>query len=149
MKGWRDNAFPNGGGPSSIALMVIIEDKFEKIDGRDDLAVRGAAHRLRERIMNKVQAPWNQEEDLCEKLKPEDRVVISKLAQQLAEEIDACTQGTLDNAADYLKRLGVLLGRHFCRTPSRVTEVTAHQTVHAYAVAPAVIPPFRGNSRSA
>jgi hypothetical protein len=149
LKGWRDNMFPNGEGPSSIALMVMIADNFTKFDARDDLAVRAAAVAIRDAVVQKVEAPWNRHEDLCEKLKPQDRALIAKVAQQLVDEIDACMQGSLNQASANLKLLGNHFGQHFCEAPSRVREVTTHATVQAYAPIPAVFPALRGNNRSA
>lgn len=148
MKGWRDHTFVRGG-PSSIALMVIIQHKFEEVKNRDDLAVRAAAIKVSEAIMHKVSAPWNKNEDLCEKLKPDERAAISRLAQRLADEIDQCTQGHINNAEALLKRLGSLFGKHFCETASRVKTVTPQQVVRAYVASPVVAPSLRGDNRSA
>jgi len=148
IKGWRDQVFPNGGGPSSISLMVMVEADFEGIEGRADLALRAAAKSVRERITGSIEAPWDKREDL-NRLSPSERVLVAQKAKELEEELDYCFQGTLGNVAQYLQRLRTHCGKHFSEDKSRVKEISPHEVVHAYSAAPAVIPPFRGDNRSA
>jgi hypothetical protein len=148
IKAWRDQTFPNGGGPSSISLMTMVEADFQEIAGRDDLALRAAAKSVRERVTGKVEAPWDKREDL-NRLTSLERPIVAAQAKELEEEIDYCVQGTLGNAQQYLKRLRECCGRHFSEDESRVKEVSVHEVIHAYPAALAVIPPFRGDNRSA
>jgi hypothetical protein len=148
IKGWRDQMFPSGGGPSSICLMAIVEADFEEVAGRDDLALRAAAKSVQERVMGEVEAPWDKREDL-NRLTAAERASVSRMAKNLVEEIDYCVQGTLANAPQYLRRLRECCGHHFSEDNSRVKEVSAHEVIHSYAAAPAAIPQFRGDNRSA
>lgn len=45
VKAWRDHQWPEGG-PSSVAMMVVVAKNFEKFDGRDDIALERAAMHL-------------------------------------------------------------------------------------------------------
>ncbi len=148
IKGWRDQMFPNGGGPSSIALMVMVEADFDEVAGRDDLAFRAAAKSVRERVTGKVEAPWDRREDL-NRLPVAERASVAAIAKEFEKEIDYCVQGTLANASHYLKRLRQYCGHHFSEDSSRVKEVSADEVIHSYSVAPAAIPQFRGDNRSA
>jgi len=148
IKGWRDQTFPHGDGPSSISLMVVVELDFKEIERRDDLAIRAAAASVRERVMGKIEAPWDRREDL-NRLTRDQRIRVVGMAKQLEGEIDYCTQGTTGNVPQYLKRLGESFGRHFSSDASRVVEVSPHEVIHAYPAAPAAIPSFRGDNRSA
>ncbi len=148
IKGWRDQMFPNSGGPSSISLMTMVEADFEEIAGRDDLALRAAAKSVRERIVGRIEAPWDKREDL-NRVSAGERASVAAMAKNLEEEIDYCIQGTLTNAPQYLKRLRECCGQHFSKDSSRVKEVSAHEVIHSYSAATAVIPQFRGDNRSA
>lgn len=43
MKGWRDHHWRDGGGPSSVLIMIIVAQGFAHMPRRDDLAVERAA----------------------------------------------------------------------------------------------------------
>lgn len=148
IKGWRDQMYSNGGGPSSICLMVIVEADFKPIAGRDDLALQVAAASIRQRILKSVLAPWPGNEDL-NRLSADERQQAASLAAALEQEIETCIQGVLGDADRLLIRLGRSFGIHFSADASRVKEVSARDVVKAYPVTPAVIPSFRGNNRSA
>ncbi|TDY21971.1 hypothetical protein B0G81_2218 [Paraburkholderia sp. BL6665CI2N2] len=53
VKAWRDQQWPEGG-PSSVAMMVIVARNFEKCDGRDDIAVERAAMHLSIELLKDV-----------------------------------------------------------------------------------------------
>lgn len=148
IKGWRDHVYPQGGGPSSICLMAMVEADFEEISRRDDLALKAAAGSVCERIMDRVAAPWDKREDL-NRLGNIDRKAAARLAKLLEAEIEYCIQGSLTDATKLLERLGNCCGAHFSCDLSRVKEVSPRQIVHSYPVTPAIIPSFRGNNRSA
>jgi len=46
LKAWRDYHWPNGGGPSSIVLMICAVESFERRFHRDDIALQDAAERM-------------------------------------------------------------------------------------------------------
>ena len=147
IKGWRDHAFPAGGGASSICLMVMVQPDFRELPWRNDLALMGAAKSVRQRVLGRVEAPWGGED--LNRLSIEERREVGRKAQALEEEIAECIQGTMDKAALFIRRLREKLGPHFSGDASRVAEVEPMEVVRAYSVAPAVIPRFRGDNRSA
>jgi hypothetical protein len=53
VKAWRDEQWPEGG-PSSVAMMVIVARNFEKCDGRDDIAFERAAVHLATELRHDV-----------------------------------------------------------------------------------------------
>ncbi|HZF29752.1 MAG TPA: CBASS cGAMP synthase [Gammaproteobacteria bacterium] len=146
-KGWRDQTFPSGG-PSSIALMVMVEADFDEVDRRDDLAMKAAARSIRQRITGKIFAPWDKREDL-NRLTEAERAGVAQAARALEAELERCADGAPAEAAACLSRLGVHFGRHFSADVSRVAEASPREVVHSYSAAPAVIPSFRGDNRSA
>ena len=148
IKACRDQWFPEGGGASSISLMVMVEADFQAIPRRNDLALSSAAKSLRQRAGGKIVAPWNRNENL-NRMTPEEIAVVAQKAKALEDEIGLSVQGTIDKAASYLQRLRAHAGRHFSGDASRVIEVQAHDVVRAYPAAPAVIPSLRGDNRSA
>lgn len=147
MKGWRDHRFPKGGA-SSIALMVMVEDGFEEVKGRDDLAMQLAAKAMRERVLDDVPAPWDARENL-NILTAQERKQFATALKELEDEIAYCVQGTVANAAIYLKRWQNQCGKYFSNSVTRVKEVSAHETVHAYKAASVPFTSFRGDNRSA
>jgi hypothetical protein len=146
-KGWRDHQFERGG-PSSIAMMVMIQADFQPIKGRHDLALKAAARSIHTRVLSHIWAPWDRREDL-NRLAPKEREHVASLARRLEAELEQCTQGNMVRALGYLERLRLQLGRHFSTDVSRVEEVGGHEVVHAYSITPAVAPRFRGDNRSA
>lgn len=147
-KGWRDQQWKQGGGPSSIALMVMIQADFKEIKGRHDLALKAAARSIYTRVLSPIWAPWDRREDL-NRLTTEEREHVAELARQLEQALDDCTRGASNMVRSYLNRLRGQLGRHFSSDISRVEEVSGHDVVHAYSVTPAAAPRFRGDNRSA
>jgi hypothetical protein len=53
VKAWRDYQW-RGGGPSSVAMMVIVARNFEKCIGRDDLALERAVAHLSKELLHDV-----------------------------------------------------------------------------------------------
>jgi hypothetical protein len=147
IKGWRDHQYP-WGGPSSIALMVMVQADFEEIKGRDDLALRAAARSIQAQALSRIEAPWDKREDL-NRLTTDERQELVRRAKELEAEIEYCIQGQKSLIPTYLRRLGEQCGEHFSTDVAKVDEVSAHEVVHAYAVTPAAAPRFRGDNRSA
>lgn len=53
-KGWRDYQWPDGGGPTSVALMIGIAQKFKPNLGRDDLAFEQAMRSFAEAVKSDI-----------------------------------------------------------------------------------------------
>src|SRR5258708_14897546 len=54
LKAWRDFHWSQGGGPSSLLLMVIAAQNFESWPGRDDLALEAVARQLSKTLLGPV-----------------------------------------------------------------------------------------------
>lgn len=148
-KGWRDQQFPAGDGPSSICLMVIVESSFEKVFGRTDETVRRAMGAIKTAILNPVFAPWDDSHEDLNRLSAQARVEVARRAAATEAEMSLCMQGQAGEAALMLKRLRVQMGRHFSDDTSRVEVVRAPEVIRSYAAASVPIPQLRGDNRSA
>jgi len=57
VKAWRDHQWANGGGPSSILLMILVAQGFSDNPRRDDLILEEAAERLAKGLRGDVYEP--------------------------------------------------------------------------------------------
>jgi hypothetical protein len=57
LKAWRDFQWQDGGGPSSLLLMIIAAQSFESWRGRDDLALEAVARKLPQALITPVHEP--------------------------------------------------------------------------------------------
>lgn len=148
-KGWRDQQFPSGDGPSSICLMAIIESGFEKLPGRTDETVRRAMVSIKNGIVNAVIAPWDDSSEDLNRLSVAARQEVARRAEAAEKEIAQCMLGAAEEAGEKLRRLRVMFGRHFSQDVSRVEVVRAPDVIRSYAPAAVSIPQLRGDNRSA
>ncbi len=147
-KGWRDQQFPDGSGPSSICLMAMIEPDFSEKLRRHDLALLEAAKSIRKRVVGDVAAPWDVREEL-NRLTARERQVVAQKTEALEKELSACVLGEHAQARAYLARLQVQMGKHFSGDVTRVEEARPPEVIRSYAPAAAAIPDFRGDNKSA
>jgi hypothetical protein len=56
-KAWRDLWWPDGGGPSSVALMIAIAQNFVAHPGRDDLAFEKSMRQLASALTKEIREP--------------------------------------------------------------------------------------------
>lgn len=84
LKGWRDFHWPDGGGPSSLLLMICVTEGFESRWHRDDVALQDAAGRLQAQLLRDVHVLGidNGVENF-NRLSPNDRIAASELAKNL------------------------------------------------------------------
>ena len=54
LKAWRDFHWKDGGGPSSLLLMIIAAQSFESWHGRDDFALEAVARKLAKALLGEV-----------------------------------------------------------------------------------------------
>jgi hypothetical protein len=148
-KGWRDQQFPHGDGPSSICLMAIIEDTFQKLPGRTDETVRQAMIAIKTAILKPVIAPWDDLNEDLNRLSVEARHEVVRRAEATESEMSQCMLGKPAEAAQMLKRLQVQMGRHFSDDVSRVEVTRAPEVIRSYAAATVSIPELRGDNKSA
>lgn len=57
LKAWRDYQWPNGGGPSSVALMIAVAQDFQPKFRRDDLALLHSAHSMERAFKSDIIEP--------------------------------------------------------------------------------------------
>jgi hypothetical protein len=57
VKAWRDFQWPDGDGPSSVAIMIAVAQRFEAVRGRDDLALEASMARLAEVLQGELREP--------------------------------------------------------------------------------------------
>jgi hypothetical protein len=57
LKAWRDFQWKDGGGPSSLLLMIIAAQNFETWAGRDDLALEAVVRKLPKVLLDPVLEP--------------------------------------------------------------------------------------------
>jgi hypothetical protein len=148
-KGWRDQQFPECDGPSSICLMVIIEDTFRKVSGHTDETVRQAMAAIKTAILKPVIAPWDDSNEDLNRLTVEARCEVARRAEATEAEMSQCMLGQPAEAAQMLKRLQVQMGQHFSDDVSRVEVTRAPEVIRSYAPATVSIPELRGDNRSA
>lgn len=67
-KAWRDWLWPNGSSPSSILLMVAVDQALLQPESRDDLALLKVASKLPDILAGKVENPTSLGEYLSDKL---------------------------------------------------------------------------------
>jgi hypothetical protein len=128
--------------------MVMVQADFEEVDRRDDLAMKAAARSIHQRVTGKILAPWDKREDLNRLTAPE-RTRVASAARALETEIERCGDSASTEAEACLSRLSLYFGKHFSKDVSRIAETSPREVIHSYSAAPAVIPSFRGDNRSA
>lgn len=105
VKAWRDHHWRDGGGPSSVLLMIIASRNFQPEPRRDDLALERTASHLARELNEDVRERGidNGEEDF-NRMSATDRKYAAGLADTLARQIYASrhygpglVQGALDN----------------------------------------------------
>lgn len=57
LKAWRDHEYVEGGGPSSILLMIIANQNYKYFDSRDDLALLNVLKHLPNALLGQVKEP--------------------------------------------------------------------------------------------
>lgn len=109
LKSWRDFHWRDGGGPSSVLLVVIVARAFEPVPRRDDLALERSARLLATALAGDVREPGIDDgnEDF-NRLTIEERRAASTLADTLARQLYASRQlsvGMAQTAVDNVRRL--------------------------------------------
>lgn len=89
LKAWRDYKWVDGGGPSSILLMVIACQNYTYIENRDDCALLNVAMALPNALMHEVKEtsiPDHENEDF-NRIKPENRLYCFNMANAFLNSI--------------------------------------------------------------
>lgn len=139
-KAWRDYQWPNGGGPTSVAIMIAIAQKFVAYPGRDDMAFENAMRAFSESIKTDIrELGIDQGKEDFNRLSPQEREDVSRKAASCAVAIQQAR-----NRGDYQKQLAITDMRDHLgdRIPSDEDLVDVETEVAAVlAVAPRVVVP--------
>lgn len=87
LKGWRDYHWQDGGGPTSVSIMIAVAQTFEPQRGRDDLALEKSAMHLSVAILGELRERGidNAAEDFNNRLSTEEKKFASHKAKELAQ----------------------------------------------------------------
>ena len=130
-KAWRDWLWPNGRSPSSILLMVAVDQALRECETRDDLALLKVADKLPGILAGKVENPAIRGEFLSDKLDEEsirDDVVARarELHSMLHHAIMVC-----DRPEEACRSLQQLFGPRFPADATAIEKVKAAAIVTA------------------
>ena len=86
LKGWRDYHWQDGGGPTSVSIMIAVAQAFEPQRGRDDLALEKSANHLSVAILGELRERGIDDgvEDFNNRLSAEDKTLAAQKARELA-----------------------------------------------------------------
>jgi len=119
LKGWRDYQWRDGGGPTSVSIMIAVAQTFEPQRGRDDLALEKAAAHLSKAILGELRERGidNGAEDFNSRLSAEDKTLAAQKARELASMLQQAR-----SQAPHLKQLAIAnLQKQFgARIPDRI-----------------------------
>lgn len=141
LKGWRDYEWLDGGGPSSILLMICATEGFESRRGRDDIVLQEAAERISKKLLADVylKAIDNGVENF-NRLDEKERVQASKRAGDLRWAIQLARQYSDTMKFDAVEKLQSVLGPRVPFRPDFVEVEGASDLVRATPPI-AVVPP--------
>lgn len=105
LKAWRDYHWRDGGGPSSVLIMIVVAQTFGATPRRDDLAVEQAATALAKNLGADVhELGIDEGEENFNRMTPEQRAIAVRHADTLAREMNVSrhfgpglTQTAVDN----------------------------------------------------
>lgn len=102
-KAWRDYQWPNGGGPTSVAIMIAIAQKFIPQPGRDDIAFENSMRSFSESIKTDIrEAGIDQGKEPFNRLSAQEREDVSSKAALCAVAIEQAR-----NRSGYQKQLAI------------------------------------------
>lgn len=86
LKAWRDFHWKDGGGPTSVSIMIAAAQTFEYQRGRDDLALEKTAEKFSMAIRGEIreQAIDGGTEDFNSRLSAEQKILASQKARELS-----------------------------------------------------------------
>jgi hypothetical protein len=88
LKAWRDHHWRNGGGPTSVLIMIIVARNFQPALRRDDMALEQAArHLARELAQDVYERGIDEGKENFNRLSPLDRQLASERATALAQQL--------------------------------------------------------------
>jgi hypothetical protein len=88
LKAWRDYKWPEGGGPSSIYLMILADSIVEESNPRrDDLAFLNVLKKIPLKIKSNVINPAEEEEEVI-RIKSEDKECLLQFSKDFSKDLD-------------------------------------------------------------
>jgi hypothetical protein len=136
LKGWRDYQWKDGGGPTSVSIMIAVAQTFESQRGRDDLALEKAAAHLSAAILGELRERGIDDgaEDFNNRLSSEEKTLASQKARELASTLQQAR-----SHASQLKQLAIAnLQKQFGeRIPNRIDLIDVDSGAEAIRATPA------------
>lgn len=136
LKSWRDYQWKDGGGPTSVAIIIAVAQTFEPQRGRDDLALEKAATHLSIAIAGEIRERGIDDgaEDFNSRLTIEEKAFAAQKARLLAS-----TLLEARSHASHLKQLAIAkLQKQFGdRIPDRIELIDIDGGAEAIRATPA------------
>lgn len=136
LKSWRDYQWKDGGGPTSVSIMIAVAQTFEPQRGRDDLALEKAAIHLSIAIAAEIRERGIDDgaEDFNSRLSIEEKALAAQKARSLAS-----TLLEARSKASHLKQLAIanLQKQLGDRIPNRIELVDIDSGAEAFRATPA------------
>lgn len=147
-KAWRDWLWPNGRSPSSILLMVAVDQALLESETRDDLALLKIAAKLPAILAGKVENPVAPGEFLSDKLDEEGiRNDVVARAQELHSTLHHAIM-VCDRPEDACRSLQKLFGSRFPADATAIEKVKAAAIVTATPARKIAREPIVGRSQA-
>ena len=136
LKSWRDYQWKDGGGPTSVSIMIAVAQTFEPQRGRDDLALEKAATYLSVAILGELRERGidNGAEDFNNRLSAEEKSLASQKTRELASKLQQAR-----SHAYHLKQLAIanLQEQFGVRIPNRTDLIDVDNGAEAIRATPA------------
>jgi hypothetical protein len=148
LKAWRDYLWPNGGGPSSIVLMICVAEAFERRFHRDDIALQDAAERMTTMLRTEIRvAEIDSKREDFNKLNASERAKAAEHASSLKWALQTARTYGSHLKLDAIEKLRAVLGT---RVPLDSGFVEEESDADRVRIAPAVTvaAPIVKNTRS-
>lgn len=139
LKAWRDHVWRDGGGPTSILLMIVAAQGFEAKSGRDDLALEHIAGYLSRVILGAVHEPGIDDghEDF-NRLTVQERTFAAQKARELQAAIHRARNRSMNERYTAIQDLRAHYGE---RIPLRMEWIEPDGYAEAVRSTPAVMVP--------
>lgn len=142
LKAWRDFVYQDGGGPSSILLMVVANQQYKYIQDRDDLALLEVLKKLPNALLGSVyepNIPEHSDEDF-NRIPKDKRQEAYNLAMEIYQAVDMAQQ--IESPSTSIR---MLKGEFGSRIPANndYVSVSGNEPPQA-AIEPAFIQPNHG-----
>ncbi|MFH3874800.1 hypothetical protein WDA61_20310 [Acinetobacter pittii] len=144
LKAWRDQEYKDGGGPSSILLMIIANQNYQYVKDRDDLALLHVLRHLPKALLGPVKEPSipeHTDEDF-NRIPKEERQEAHDLAKDLLSAVSVAID--IESPKTSIGFLRSQFGKRIPDNESYVVIENANQELPYQATSPAIIEPTRG-----